>query len=134
MITNWSNAADSLSLHKNYLIQLATLEALLMHGSQRINDLALVVAKRMRGNEVVSSTTGQYLIDRLVYLERLGFVTIENDIVKLTDEGTNALKTGYFQNIVSTTYFNLKSINFSITSIIVSLLAIIVSIIAPLKG
>ena len=137
IFNDWKESPSSLfAPYKNYFVQVAILETLLVHGDVLIPDLLGLLMRKMTNNsEIMWSITLPYLRDRIIYLGKLGIIEVEagNDIIKISEEGKNLLKSGTFQNATYTTFFNYKSLNVSRWALVISILAAIFSLIALAK-
>ena len=126
-----TNTANTLSIYRDYFMQLAILETLVMRGEVQIVDLLPAIIERVASNKIVMwSVTVPYTRDRVIYLQKIGLISVQNEIVLIEPKGIEALRNGTFQNMVSAAFFNHKTLRVATLALYISVAAAIVSILA----
>jgi len=134
MKDQYINSNSALAIYRNYFVQLVILETLVMYDEVKIEDMLAKIIQRMKGNNVtMDSVKIPYLTDRMIYLQKLGLIKVENEGVRIENLGIDTLRNGTLQNMVSGAFFNYRTITIASMAFYVSILAAVVSAFALLK-
>ena len=122
---------DAKCSYIRYRLQSFVLEELVLRGpltEQEFPSYMILCLDKSLLNEI-----GYYeLKQAVISLTRLGFITATNEKIHITSEGLAFFKTGAFQNLANTSFFNYIQYRNQRSTLRASVLAVLISILSLL--